>query len=61
MDNFEWADGYSTRFGMVYIDYMNNQTRYLKDSIFWYSQFIKTGDFEAKFYNPYYEQLKTQE
>jgi beta-glucosidase len=32
MDNFEWTDGYSVRFGMVYIDYANNQTRHLKDS-----------------------------
>jgi len=41
MDNFEWADGYSTRFGMTYVDYQNNQQRYIKDSIIWYSQFTR--------------------
>ena len=41
MDNFEWADGYSTRFGMTYVDYANNQQRYIKDSIIWYSQFTR--------------------
>lgn len=41
MDNFEWADGYSVRFGMTYVDYKDNQARYLKDSAFWYSQYAK--------------------
>lgn len=31
MDNFEWAEGYLKRFGIVYVDY-ETQTRYLKDS-----------------------------
>ena len=37
MDNFEWADGYSVRFGLTYVDYADNQMRYLKDSAFWFS------------------------
>ena len=41
MDNFEWADGFSVRFGLVYIDYKNNQTRYKKDSCIWYENHIQ--------------------
>ncbi|OCH93919.1 beta-glucosidase 1A [Obba rivulosa] len=31
LDNFEWADGYQTRFGVTYVDY-TTQKRYPKDS-----------------------------
>jgi len=31
LDNFEWADGYITRFGVTYVDY-DTQERYPKDS-----------------------------
>ena len=40
IDNFEWADGYSVRYGLVYIDYTNNLTRYPKDSAYFYSALI---------------------
>jgi Glycosyl hydrolase family 1 len=31
VDNFEWADGYVTRFGVTYVDY-ETQARYPKES-----------------------------
>jgi beta-glucosidase len=39
MDNFEWAHGYSKRFGIVYVDY-TTQKRILKDSALWYKEVI---------------------
>jgi beta-glucosidase len=39
IDNFEWAEGYSKRFGIVYIDYAS-QRRVLKASGKWYADFI---------------------
>ena len=35
LDNFEWADGYARRFGLVYVDYAT-QRRTPKDSALWY-------------------------
>lgn len=42
MDNFEWAYGYSERFGLIYVDY-KTQKRILKDSADFYSEIIKTN------------------
>jgi beta-glucosidase len=39
LDNFEWAYGYSKRFGIVRVDY-NTQERTLKDSALWYRDLI---------------------
>jgi beta-glucosidase len=39
MDNFEWAEGYDRRFGLVHVDFAT-QTRTLKDSALWYADFL---------------------
>lgn len=39
LDNFEWAEGYSKRFGLVYVDY-RTQTRIPKRSAYWYRLLI---------------------
>jgi beta-glucosidase len=41
MDNFEWSDGYSYRFGLVHVDYAT-QRRTLKDSALWYRSIIRS-------------------
>ncbi|GER57074.1 beta-glucosidase [Striga asiatica] len=39
-DNYEWAEGYSVRFGMYYVDYVNGLTRYPKQSAIWFMNFL---------------------
>lgn len=40
LDNFEWHTGYDPRFGLIYVDY-RNQNRIWKDSAKWYKEYIK--------------------
>ncbi len=46
MDNFEWAWGYSKRFGIVYVDYATLE-RTPKDSALWYRDVITNNAVEA--------------
>lgn len=42
MDNFEWAEGYDPRFGLIYVDFKTGE-RIIKKSAYHYSQIIKTN------------------
>ncbi len=46
LDNFEWAEGYSKRFGLVFVDY-RTQTRVPKLSAHWYRRLIGTHQARA--------------
>lgn len=40
LDNFEWAEGYHPRFGLVYVDF-ETQQRIVKSSGHWYAELLK--------------------
>jgi beta-glucosidase len=42
LDNFEWAEGYDKRFGLIYVDFQTLK-RTPKDSAYWYSNIVKTN------------------
>ena len=47
LDNFEWALGYSKRFGLVYVDYPTLE-RVPKDSFYWYRDLIGSGRMQRR-------------
>jgi beta-glucosidase len=51
LDNFEWADGYITRFGVTYVDY-ETQKRYPKDSAKFLTQYFKNNVSSESTLNP---------
>lgn len=42
LDNFEWGQGYSERFGLIYVDYTTCE-RIPKDSAAWYAKVIESN------------------
>ncbi|KAG0526256.1 hypothetical protein BDA96_06G130200 [Sorghum bicolor] len=41
MDNFEWVNGYTVRFGLNYVDYNDGLKRYPKNSAHWFKAFLQ--------------------
>ena len=42
LDNFEWAEGYAMRFGLVHVDFATQQ-RTVKASGSWYGRFVRAA------------------
>ncbi|MHA1805374.1 MAG: GH1 family beta-glucosidase [Promethearchaeota archaeon] len=47
MDNFEWIEGYSKKFGLIKVDFAT-QERSWKKSAFWYKHVIQENGFEME-------------
>ncbi len=47
MDNFEWGEGYRSRFGLIYVDYQT-QRRIPKASASWYRELIARHDLSSR-------------
>jgi beta-glucosidase len=45
MDNFEWAEGYTSRWGIVHVDFAS-LARTSKASAYWYRDLIAAGGYE---------------
>ncbi|WP_368731581.1 family 1 glycosylhydrolase [Pseudomonas sp. 2822-17] len=45
LDNFQWAEGYTMRFGIVFVNY-RTQERIKKESYYWYKQTVSNNFFE---------------
>ncbi|ESR52293.1 hypothetical protein CICLE_v10031178mg [Citrus x clementina] len=41
LDNYEWEYGYTTRFGITYVDYKDGLRRSLKNSALWFKKFLR--------------------
>ncbi|WP_028782175.1 GH1 family beta-glucosidase [Thalassobacillus devorans] len=46
LDNFEWAEGYEKRFGIIHVNYATFE-RTKKDSYYWYKETVKNQGFHV--------------
>lgn len=43
LDNWEWTAGYTSRFGLYYVDYRDNLKRYPKNSVQWFKDLLASS------------------
>ncbi|KAM7512305.1 hypothetical protein LguiB_011180 [Lonicera macranthoides] len=43
LDNWEWSEGYTVRFGLIFVDYNNGLRRFPKKSAIWFKRFLRRG------------------
>ncbi|KAL6649470.1 hypothetical protein ACP70R_013694 [Stipagrostis hirtigluma subsp. patula] len=43
LDNWEWISGYTSRFGLYFVDYKENLKRYPKDSVQWFKNLLSSN------------------
>ena len=53
MDNFEWAEGYRHRFGLVHVDF-ETQVRTIKESGKWYKGVIEANGLAERSVNTHH-------
>ncbi|XP_024523667.1 beta-glucosidase 26 isoform X2 [Selaginella moellendorffii] len=56
LDNWEWNNGYSQRFGLYYVDYTTLK-RYPKHSALWFKQFLSNTKCSGKFLSVFFTDL----
>ncbi|KAM1417510.1 hypothetical protein ACFX1Q_021800 [Malus domestica] len=42
LDNWEWTAGFTSRFGLYFVDYKDKLKRYPKDSVQWFTNFLNS-------------------
>ena len=40
LDNFEWSEGYTARFGIIHVNFKDRNARYPKKSALWFMKFL---------------------
>ncbi len=50
LDNYEWAEGYKMRFGLIHVDY-ETKKRYIRPSTLVFKEILETHEIPEKFHN----------
>ena len=48
LDNFEWSEGYTARFGIIHVNFKDRNARYPKKSALWFMNFLAKSNLSPK-------------